>query len=161
MMKTLFKLILLGSLFSCASAKIYDQSEDINLKIEIKHHRIENGENIIFTIKNISSKALVIIKPTIIHIEKLQEGIWKKIRILYCPCDAPCQAPDDEDILSPQNQIESSWDQMESWCGENTDGKIRNSIYEYVGTGQYRIQIIYKNSNDNFTTVYSYFRIKK
>lgn len=160
MMKNITKVFLLGFLIACTSARITNPSGDHNLIIEINNgNKIKKAEIIVFKIRNISAADMFILKPTIAYIEKLQEGIWKKIRILYCPCDAPCQAPIEKEILSSQNQIELSWDQQESWCDSKTGAQIRNSIYKAVEKGRYRIRIVYEIKKREYITVYKEFRI--
>ncbi|PKP35143.1 MAG: hypothetical protein CVU00_03580, partial [Bacteroidetes bacterium HGW-Bacteroidetes-17] len=92
-------------------------------------------------------------------IEKLESGNWRKLKILDCPCDAPCQASIDKFELHPGGKIELSWNQMESWCGPKVDEHIRKSIYKRVEKGQYRVRINYKTEGENDETIYKNFTL--
>jgi len=120
----------------------------------------DNGGNISFVIQNISKEQLYILQPEKLHIEKFDNGAWSKLRVLPCPCGAPCARPSEKlEIPVAKNYIKT-WDKNESWCGEENEYGIEETLKKKVENGKYRIRIIYKCVEEkNSKVIYNEFQI--
>ena len=162
MKKTLFYMTLLILSFSSCKSKDIKNNDNLSkndqIQIEIKAN-YSLGENISIKITNISQNKIILYNPTKKNIQKKVDGIWKNLRILPCPCDAPCKAPP-EKIDFPSNQdINLRWNQKESYCGKKiADAKIRETIYKNVDKGIYRYTVVYQTNNQK-KTIYKEFKI--
>jgi hypothetical protein len=163
MRRILFYLLLLTfSLFACKSKDIQS-----NLNLEKRNYlRIDRkfnnnlGVGIDFKITNISNDKLVLYYPTRKHIQKKVEGKWINMKILDCPCDAPCKAPPDKMELESGEFITLNWNQKQSYCGTKKIAKfVRETIYINVEKGLFRLVVAYKVNNLE-KKIYSEFKIK-
>lgn len=160
MIKSLINILIVILLIACHPIKRTTEISSSYLNIVINDNKpIIAGKLISFIIKNKYSKGIVVYYPEKLFIEKLEDGDWRKIKILECPCDAPCLASIDKVELHPGGKIELSWDQMESWCGPKVDEHIRKSIYQRVEKGQYRVRINYKTEGEGDETIYKNFTL--
>jgi hypothetical protein len=154
----LLTLILIFSFVSCKSSKDVASNQDLNSNKESLEIIIKQDDNIVFQINNISSNSVTLYQPLRLQIEKLENDNWVRLKILPCPCDAPCQPPEEKiEILSGESFI-LTWDKKESWCGTERVGNIRNTVYKTAEKGIFRIklQII---SNESKEVIYKKFEL--
>lgn len=157
-MKNLLLIITL-LLAGCASKQSVLKTEIEENNLSALEITVENEENVLFTIRNNTEETIFINQPTILNIEKLNEGSWQKLRILPCPCDAPCAAPREKDELSPGELIKLTWNKEESWCGTERVNMVRNTVKQKVINGTYRIRINLFMKQNNLNTIYKEFMI--
>jgi len=117
------------------------------------------GESISISIKNTYSNKIIIYYPEKLIIEKLEDGNWRKLKILECLCDAPCQASIDKIELEPGDLFEINWDQKESWCGPRSASQIRETIFKLATVGMYRVIFMFKSSEGIESSAYKNFNI--
>ena len=160
MIKSLTNILIVVFLIACHPIRQTTGISSSRLNIVINDNKpIIAGKPISIVVKNTFSKSIIIYYPEKLLIEKLEDGNWRKIKILKCPCDAPCQASIDIVELHPDGEIELIWDQMEGWCGPKVDEHIRQSIYQRVENGQYRVRINYKTEGEGDETIYKNFTL--
>jgi hypothetical protein len=131
-------LLIFVSISSCNSTKslkgqIAVQNDFLKVNVA-KTYQL--GENILFELTNISTEKLIVYSPTKPILQKMEENGWRNIRILNCPCDAPCQAPPEKMNLAKGKTIKIKWNQKESYCGKKTDAGIRETISKSPGKGK-------------------------
>lgn len=147
-------------IIACKTSKIDNENKtekNAHLQVNLKK-QYALAEKINIKIKNISGNQLVLYNPTKKNFQKKTEQGWTNLRILHCPCDAPCKAPPERMNVANQKELELSWNQKESFCGKMTDVGIRETIYKKVEKGTYRFAITYKDGKEN-NTVYKEFKI--
>ena len=161
MVKKCLVFLILVFCIACTSTQNTSQSEkQKNVSVIINDgKKIHQGEKIEFIVSNINKSSILIFNPEKLFIERKQNNLWKKLQILYCPCDAPCKAPKDKQFLSTNNTLNILWDQRESWCGPKTNEQIRESIYQFVDKGEYRFRIDYQIDEGKQIMYYKYFKI--
>jgi len=160
MIKSLVNIFIVIIFVACHPLTLTTETSSSYLQIIVNEDKsIVLGESISISIKNIHSNKIIIYYPEKLIIEKLEEGNWHKLKILECPCDAPCQASIDKIELDAGNTFEISWDQKESWCDPQMDEHIRKSIYQRVEKGQYRVRINYKTDGESDETIYKNFTL--
>ncbi len=159
MIKTAIKILLLIVLVACNLTQKLTSSNESQIQIIINEGKpIKEGESIHFEIRNNSLRDLTLINPYKILIDKKEGESWQKIRILDCPCDAPCQPKPEKKLLETGKSFLLNWDQNESWCGPRSSAQIRETIYKKVGSGSYRL-LIRSKKNGKESTSYKYFNI--
>ncbi|MDX9694926.1 MAG: hypothetical protein RBT49_03960 [Bacteroidales bacterium] len=128
------------------------------MPVEIEITEVEN--NFTFTVLNNSAEPIKIINPRKITVQKLQNDNWQNLRILICPCDAPCNAPK-ESISVDSNQVYSfNWNKKESWCGNRTPYGIRETIEQLVDPGKFKILVSVEKSDQSIEIISKEFEIK-
>lgn len=132
-------------------------SENKQSKLEIS---IEDGETISFAIKNIALESLYLYQPRRLHIEKFNNGTWERLRILQCPCGAPCAKPPEKVQISNQEKYIRTWDKNESWCGEKNKYGIPETLKAKALNGRYRLRILYGIDSKQRETLYKEFELK-
>lgn len=140
MIKTILKILLISFLFACHPVK--KTAITIGFPVEIainKDQAINVGESIEIVFENTHSNSIIVYYPKKLNIEKLEDANWRKLKILECPCDAPCQASAEKVMLKSGEQIKLSWNLKESWCGPRSSAQIRETIFRLVSEGRYRI----------------------
>lgn len=145
-MKILASSVIFAYLFmsSCSLFRGSEQSEKSNEKITINlREEYEPGKTIKIQVKNNSSDTLFIYDPMRPRFEKRGENKWNKVRTRYCPCGASCPPPPEKQLLVPDGEFIIQWDQYEEWCGEKNEKGIPETIRERVGSGLYRVKIMY------------------
>ncbi len=146
--------ILLLFLAGCATKQKSTQVNTLNNKetklIEIGI--IEKSDKLVFNVKNISDAPIDFFQLNKLQIEKYIDGEWKGLRILACPCDAPCNAPSERTELKKEESYEIIWNKQESWCGTERIGHVRNIVRQDVEEGKYRIKISFYKGNAIETT---------
>ena len=142
MIKTTIKVFLLLVLVACNLTRHASNSIESSIQVEVNNNKIIQAQDPIqFEIRNISSEIVTLIHPEKISIEKSEGESWTKLKILDCPCDAPCQPKPEKELLNPGKSIILNWNQKESWCGSRSANTIRETIYKEVGSGSYRLLI--------------------
>jgi len=126
--------------YSCKSINKTASSENKqnieNLKIEV-----EIGEQVNFRITNLSNEKIKLYQPFELKIEKFEDNSWKQLKILPCPCDAPCNASEESIEIIPKGSFNLTWNKKESWCGKQRIEGIRNTEYVQAENGKYRIKL--------------------
>jgi len=149
--------ILLLFIVSCKSS---DKIGTKKLNNEIEIDIIKSETEIFFTIKNNSQDTIILHNPKKINIQHFENNEWKNLRILICPCDAPCNAPEEFTEILPENSYSFSWNKEESWCGERTEFKIRKTETAKVPSGHYRINVLWFKDKEKINELYKEFDIK-
>lgn len=152
-----FLLLIACSLFSC-SPKTTSVS---NGPLVITHQETDaaGGKVIRFTITNNTEEGLTIVDPNTVSIQFKEGADWKNVRILSCPCGAPCARPPSELMLEPDKSNELTWNKKEEWCAGQTDRGIPNSFSEDAVKGTYRIKIRYKQADSMVESGFHQFQI--
>ncbi len=120
---------------------------------------IEHNDNIQFILKNTAEQPIFIYQLGRLNIEKYDQDTWKKLRILPCPCDAPCHAGREMEQLSAGETFILLWNREESWCGEKKEGNVRETIKQQVENGKYRIVVDFTADNETRKSFYKEFLI--
>lgn len=135
-------------LFSCKIQQ--EATEKANQDpIVISHiNSISRGKPIlIFFIKNITNQELILLEPLVVRIEQKIDLEWRAIKILNCPCGAPCAPLIKEEVISQNESFKLSWNKKEEWCGELNDYGIPKSYSKLSEEGEYRLKIKYRINN--------------
>ena len=120
---------------------------------------IVKDENISFVIKNTTNELVYLYQPKRIYIEKLSNGSWEKLRILPCPCDAPCRPPKEKEELGVNESFNLNWNKEESWCGTERVNRVRNTVTKNAEKGTYRVRFRYKINENEIENIYKEFTI--
>ena len=114
-------------------------SETISLSIIQQENKME------FVVKNERAETIYFISSGKLDIEKKIKGEWVQLRILPCPCDAPCRNSEQVIGVKSNETYVFDWNMMESWCGkENIAPMVRKTETQKV---DYRIKFIVKRGN--------------
>mgnify|MGYP007056065972 FL=1 len=127
-----------------------------NIAIEITHI---SDSKIQFNIVNETKNAVLLHNHYKLNIEKDVDGVWEKLRILNCPCGAPCAKPAEFIQIESGNNYFYEWNAEESWCGSVNNMGVPDTITEKVKPGKYRIVIIYSTDQKNKRVIYKEFKI--
>jgi hypothetical protein len=158
-MKKIFPLIFIV-IFSCKSkqeitdVKVTSDNETLEISIE-------QNDNISFTLKNISEGPIYIYDLGKLNIEKYEESSWQKLKILPCPCDAPCHPGREMEQLLAGETFILLWNKQESWCGEKKQGLVRETIKQGVDVGKYRILVNFSTDKTIKKACYKEFEIQR
>lgn len=143
---------------SCAPKKELSEGDkkqkDQNIKIEVNvDHNL-----LVFEILNQSESPIYLFNADDIHIEKKMDDSWQKVRILNCPCGAPCAKPDEYKKLLSGKYYKITWNKQESWCGEKDYRGLEKTIRKDATNGLYRIRVLYgitiKNKKEKYKEFY-------
>ncbi|NOQ24685.1 MAG: hypothetical protein GQ564_04915 [Bacteroidales bacterium] len=132
-------------------------NENKQSKLEVS---IEYGETITFTIKNTAPESLYLYQPRKLHIEKFNKGTWDRLRILQCPCGAPCAKPPEKVQILNQEIYVRTWDKYEKWCGEKNKYGIPETLNAKALKGKYRLRVLYGIDSKQKETIYMEFELK-
>ena len=132
----------------------FESKESLVIEAKI----VENNK-IVFSISNNTSESLNIYQPQKLNIEMLVNDSWEKLRILPCPCDAPCNASIEKEVLAAEASFNLNWNKEESWCGLKRVNNVRETIKKTVGKGTYRIKINILNESTTIKAFYHEFII--
>jgi hypothetical protein len=145
---------------SCSSKQEIVSDEYSENKQSEPDVSIEDGETISITIKNTTLESLYLYQPRKLHIEKFNNGTWERLRILQCPCGAPCaKQPEKVQILNQKTYVRT-WDKYESWCGEKNEYGIPETLKEKAENGRYRLRVLYGIDSKQKETIYKEFELK-
>jgi hypothetical protein len=104
---------------------------------------IISDTDIKFTVTNNLDDTVFIHHHAKLNIERYSDDNWNLLRILPCPCGAPCAKPAEFIELPKGEKLSYSWNREESWCGEMRDMPVPETITERVSNGKYRYKIYY------------------
>ena len=153
MKNRLLLLIIVMALTSCKTKEIVtsENKREANNSFFIDYKKeLVSLDTFVFNIVNNSDDTLTILHPSVAFIEKLEGEVWRKMKILYCPCGANCIAPPKEKRLSNGQNHKYKWNLKESWCGEKQENGIPETIEKNPQYGIYRIKVdfIFKGEKD-------------
>ena len=141
-----FYLLYFVFLIGCNSVNISNQKESIHELDNIEITDNQDSHKVLFNIKNLNNSAVFYVKRNKLEIDKLVGGEWIRVKILPCPCGAPCREINEDIAIEPHKSISIKWSMIESWCGERTENKfVRETISQRVNQGKYRLNIIIKD----------------
>ena len=95
-----------------------------------------------------------------LQIEMKKEEAWVPLRILFCPCGAPCAKPAEFVGISAGENLAWEWDMQESWCGKPGESHIPQTMKQKVNPGVYRVKVVYGLGLKDNVTYYKSFTIK-
>lgn len=128
------------------------ESQDVYQKDETVKVRVYNPSK---------HDTLSLFKPRNLVVQKKQEGKWRQVRTLYCPCGASCPAPPEKVLVPPGTGYTYRWSQKEEWCGEMTNRGVPEMHSQFAGYGRYRMVIRYGTpENKKLQTRYASFSIQ-
>lgn len=127
--------------------------------IEIEIENSPNKESIQFIVRNKSNNQVFIHNYMQVNIERLVGAKWEKVRILNCPCGAPCARPVESVEVAKDGNYTYTWDKSESWCGQKNSYGIPESMKLSVTTGRYRIMVIYSLDGRDTKVFYKEFNV--
>lgn len=161
MKRLLFLLILLLSITSCISTKSAKNrtkfAESIDSVI-VKVNKLQ-GSAYEFIVENNTNQPIFIHNYYQVHIERKNGDNWEKLRILQCPCGAPCARPEEYIEIQKGSNFSIKWNMEESWCGDKNEYGIQDTSSMKVGSGIYRIMVVYSFDKTDKTTIYQVFNI--
>jgi hypothetical protein len=163
-MKNYFILIcILIPFLSCLNQKKIVESNKIPIKvqeIELKLAKeVKQGSVILIEVVNHSEIPITVYGPAVKMIEKFENGDWRRVRILICPCGANCIAPPQTLILQPNEKYEFDWNLMEGWCDKKLENGIPKTIENSSTEGLYRVLLDYSIDGTNRQTITNEFNI--
>lgn len=155
-------LIFFSILFVACTTNSKLQKEDLSSKSNdtIQINVVNKNNNIEFLIKNLNETPIYFVNTGKLRIERKNNTEWEKLRILPCPCDAPCRQNTQEIEITKGNDFGISWNMKESWCGTERVNSVRNTIKQTVEKGTYRIRITYKTKDNKSKIIYKEFAIQ-
>ena len=145
-MVRILSIIILPFLFACKSSQNGLSQDQANAPIDITINEVyKPGDVIVFIVENNSDSSVYILDPSRLNIQRKIDSVWYDIRILPCPCGAPCRPPRYVE-LEPRDHMDINWNQKESWCeGGNLPGNDKDA---YVKRGTYRFVLRVNGSNE-------------
>lgn len=137
----LFVILIIG----CNSIKVTEKSDAVNINSKLEIESYEDQEKVYFEIKNLNNSSIYYVKRNKLEIDRFTDGKWTALRILPCPCDAPCNEINKEIEIKPNEYITIKWSMFETWCGERVANEfVRETLSEKVGKGKYRLRLAIK-----------------
>ncbi|PKP38143.1 MAG: hypothetical protein CVT98_05350 [Bacteroidetes bacterium HGW-Bacteroidetes-15] len=130
------------------------QSMPISLEINFSE-----ANAIQFIVTNSSDDLVYIHHHPKLNIERLKDGEWQLLRILPCPCGAPCAQPAEYFDLPKGADFSFKWNMEESWCGEIVNMPVPETIKQPVTSGNYRLKIYYSINKKDVLEFYKEFTI--
>ena len=159
-MRTVAFLSIILMIWSCSpkvSKKTADISESNPISLDINF--IDAG-SIHFKVKNNKNSLAYLHQHPKLNIERLTDGVWQPIKILPCPCGAPCAKPS-EFIEFPEGaEYTYKWNKEESWCGEMGKAPVPETYSEPAGPGTYRIIIYFSFDKKNVKEFFKEFTLE-
>jgi hypothetical protein len=123
------------------------------------YHKDETVEVKVYNPSHLDT--LMLYKPRNLVVQKKQDGKWKQVRTLYCPCGASCPAPPEKVSVPPASGYTYRWNQKEEWCGEMSARGVPKMHSQFAGYGRYRMAVRYLGrENQQLQTRYELFSIK-
>lgn len=155
-MKYISLAVLIVLFVGCKSSeKIPTSQTSTGIETEV----IISENQVLFQIKNISNDTINIYSPQQINIQRLVNNEWEKVRVLNCPCGAPCAKPIEKKELYIGQVHGYVWNKQESWCGKKNEYGIPETIKISPKTGKYRITIIYQIKQSEKQIIYKEFEL--
>lgn len=139
-------IFLLPLLLSCKPSQNKDSKVVKDSPVDITIAEVyKPGDVIVFIVENNSDSTVYLLDPSRLNIQRKIDTIWYDVRILPCPCGAPCSPPRYVE-LEPRDHMDINWNQKESWCeGGNSPGNDKEA---YVKRGTYRFVLKVNDSNE-------------
>ncbi len=160
-MKQVFIILLVIFAYSCKTQQNAMQTFKISDNIELTAKKVYNqGEKISISLKNASNDAVSILRPMEKFIYKKEGEQWKRVNIMYCPCDASCPPPPEKQALTKNSNLKIIWDQKEDSCSEERINGVRKTIEKQVDVGVYRVEINFETPKGEREKYYYEFEIK-
>jgi hypothetical protein len=119
-----------------------------------------DSSTIQFIISNSNNGPFYIHQHPKLNIERLTDGKWQQLRILPCPCGAPCAKPSEFIEFPAEAEYTYKWNKMESWCGEMGNAPVPETISQFAGSGTYRIIIYYSYDKKNVLEFFKEFTLE-
>ncbi|MCB8964284.1 MAG: hypothetical protein H6536_04495 [Bacteroidales bacterium] len=162
MRKSPILLLLLPIVFvACVSQRKY--SANINLEsnrnLQVVVDDSSDFAKIRFATINTSVDSIFIHNHNQIHIEQFVDGQWVKLRILNCPCGAPCAKPAEFIAIAPQGRLTFTWDKKQSWCGAKKSHGIPETLTQPVTLGRYRVLVVFSTDKRTIELYYKEFSL--
>ena len=156
-----FLFLILVVFFGCTPKQVLYTPEPTSLQLLDVEVNFMPQNSIEFVVVNQSDTTLKIFQYYKLHIEQKKDEGWVRLRILHCPCGAPCAKPSEYIELLTGERYTKSWDMQESWCGENEVQKfIPETITNPASAGLYRIAILCGFSERDNSLIYKEFNVK-
>ncbi len=160
-MKHVFIIFLVFFAYSCKTQKNAMQTVKIADNIELSAKKVyDSGERITISLKNPSDNVVQILRPMEKFIDKKDGEQWKRVNVMYCPCDASCPPPPEKQELTKSSNLKIIWNQKEDSCSKERINGVRKTIEKQVDAGVYRVEINYETSTGNREVYYYEFEIK-
>lgn len=151
---------LLIFLFGC-SPKVNKQTstpiQSLPISIELNY---SDANSIQFIVRNINNDVIYIHQHPKLSIERLKDGEWQPLRILPCPCGAPCAKPSEFIEFPTGAEYTYKWNKEESWCGEKGKAPVPETISQSAGSGTYRIKIYFSFDKKNVEEFFKEFTLE-
>lgn len=113
-----------------------------------------------FKVINLSDSTVFIHHYYKLHIEWQKDESWIPLRILSCPCGAPCARPAEFVGISGGENFVWEWDMQESWCGDLDESLIPKTLNFKISPGVYRVRVVYGFGLKDIFNYYKSFTIK-
>ena len=156
------KILILLSVFivACNTSKQLPKESVITTSNEIVDvNVVNNDKQIEFLIKNLNDTPIYIVNTGKLYIERKNNDEWERLRILPCPCDAPCHQNKENIEIATGKEYKILWNMEENWCGTERVNRVRNTVRQVVEKGIYRIRITYKTKDNKPEIIYKEFII--
>ncbi|WP_422360102.1 hypothetical protein [Reichenbachiella sp.] len=95
-------------------------------------------EEVKVSFTNSSDETIILYNPMRKNVERLKNGEWASVNVVYCRC-RPCPAPPETREIRPGKSYSVKWSKKEDGCNEN---KFTQSECK---PGTYRISISYRS----------------
>lgn len=126
-----------------------DKTISENNPVLIVNKEVKQGNTADFSFINNTGKKIIIHNPAFKNIEKFENGVWRKVKIIYCPCGADCIPPPKAKIILPDQKHEYSWNLIESWCDKRKKENNKATVEKMSIPGNYRTTINYSLDSIN------------
>ena len=140
-------ILIIITIFACKSKQsvvheIQETDNDQAIQINMPA-QISIGNNLKIEISTTLDEGVILFDPMLIRIERFENGEWKRVRILHCPCGANCEPPPRKKLISKNDTWSMSWNLVESWCENEKDQEIPKTIELPAAPGKYRSVFYY------------------
>lgn len=154
--------LFLAFLLSCAAPKkqVENSENKLSSNIDVVIENKKDNDIFSFIVQNKTNGKVFIHNHSQVHIERLDNGNWVKLRTLNCPCGAPCAKPFEFIEIPKAGDFTFKWDRMESWCGEKTSYGIPETLKLAALSGLYRIMVVFSVDQKNTEVFYKEFNVK-
>lgn len=153
-------LVLTILIAGCTSKKQVSDTQTTSKNSSIIEVNIIEDKNISFEVDNNSMETMYIYQPKKIYLERFDNGSWVHLRILSCPCGAPCARPPEKVEIQKDGKYTWKWDRYESWCGEKNEAGIPETIRKAANKGKFRLRVLYRISDNQKEVLYKEFELK-
>lgn len=154
-------IIIVFTIFGCTSQKkqLDTKISSSSNEIEILIGKAETNDNLVFNIQNRSSEGTITLRQNKLHIERKVNNQWEKIKVLNCPCGAPCARQSELIEIPSGNNYVFIWNKKESWCGKKSEKGIPETIETTSQQGLYRVRFVYSTTQNKQQVIYQEFNV--